>query len=118
MRIERLTLKSAVGRVRGALVQLIRHDQFVLFLLALVLGALAAGAAIAFREALDFVQRTVYGYGAAQFDMLVREVAWWHILLGTTGGGLIVGLIVRFVMPDRRPEGVADVIEANALRGG
>ena len=90
----------------------------MLFLLAIVLGALAAGAAIAFREALDFVQRTIYGYDAAQFDVFVSEVAWWHILLGTTGGGILVGLIVQFVMPDQRAEGVADVIEANALHGG
>jgi CIC family chloride channel protein len=39
-------------------------------------------------------------------------------MLVTTGGGLIVGLMVRFLMPGRRPEGVADVVAASALRGG
>ena len=110
-------LKSTIRRIRGALGQLIRHDQVVLFILALVLGVLAAGAAIAFREALDLVQRTFYGYDSTQISEMFTRVSWWHILLGTTGGGLLVGLLTRFVMPDRRLEGVADVIEASALHG-
>ena len=111
-------LKSTIRRIRSALVQLIRHDQVVLFILALVLGVLAAGAAIIFREALDLVQRTFYGYDSTQFSEMFASVSWWHILLGTTGCGLMVGLLTRFVIPDRRLEGVADVIEASALHGG
>ena len=84
----------------------------------MVLGVLAAGAAIIFREALDLVQRTFYGYDSAQVSEMFGGISWWHILLGTTSGGLLVGMLTRYVMPDRRLEGVADVIEASALHGG
>jgi len=33
-------------------------------------------------------------------------------------GGLLVGLLVRYTMPDRRPHGIADVIVASSFRGG
>ena len=69
-------LKSTIRRIRSALVQLIRHDQVVLFILALVLGVLAAGAAIIFREALDLVQRTFYGYDSTQFSEMFASVSW------------------------------------------
>ena len=39
-------------------------------------------------------------------------------MLATTLGGLIVGILAYRFMPERRPQGVADVIEANALLGG
>ncbi|MDH3335529.1 MAG: chloride channel protein, partial [Rhodospirillaceae bacterium] len=33
-------------------------------------------------------------------------------------GGLVVGVLVRIGLPENRPHGVADVIEASALKGG
>ena len=49
---------------------------------------------------------------------LVSALPSWRILLVPTAGGLLIGLFVHFFMPGRRPQGVAEVIEANALRGG
>jgi len=42
----------------------------------------------------------------------------WQVLLIPTAGGLLVGLFLQFVMPGGRAMGVADVIEAMALRNG
>jgi CIC family chloride channel protein len=42
----------------------------------------------------------------------------WQIVLAPTAGGLLIGLFVYFVMPDRRAHGVADVMESVALRSG
>ena len=33
-------------------------------------------------------------------------------------GGLLIGVIIYYTMPGRRPQGIAEVIEASALRGG
>ncbi|MCZ6813416.1 MAG: chloride channel protein, partial [Alphaproteobacteria bacterium] len=102
---------SFLGRV-------VRHRQMVLFVLAPVLGALAAGAAIAFRDLIGLIQLGTLGFDLEQVFSLAREIPWWRILLVPALGGLAVGLLVHFVMPGREPQGVAHVMEAAALRGG
>ncbi|MCZ6743042.1 MAG: chloride channel protein, partial [Alphaproteobacteria bacterium] len=102
---------SFLGRV-------VRHRQMVLFVLAPVLGALAAGAAIAFRDLIGLIQLGTLGFDLEQVFSLARELPWWRILLVPALGGLAVGLLVHFVMPGREPQGVAHVMEAAALRGG
>lgn len=42
----------------------------------------------------------------------------WQIVLVPTAGGILIGLFVRFVIPDRRTHDVADVMESVALRSG
>ena len=98
--------------------RLVRNDQLILSVLALVVGAAAGGAVIVFREAIALVQLGFYGSGAERLSLHVQELAWWHVVLAPAAGGLLIGLFVRYAMPDRRPHGVADVIEANALSGG
>ena len=48
--------------------------------------------------------------------LLGNIIALWVALLLL--GGLLVGLFVYHFMPGRRPQGVPEVIEANALHGG
>ena len=84
----------------------------------MVVGSAAGGAVIAFREAIAFVQMGFYGSGAERLSIHAQDLAWWHVVLAPAAGGLLIGLFVRYAMPDRRPHGVADAIEANALRGG
>ena len=64
------------------------------------------------------VQLASFGFASERVHTLAAALPWWHILLVTTGGGLVVGLMVRYLLPGQRPEGVADVIAAGALRGG
>jgi CIC family chloride channel protein len=97
---------------------MVRHEQVILFILAVVIGVLGGGGAILFREAIAFFQGFVL---EAQYDRLAdlyEEFDWWQVVLSTTSGGLIVGLIAWRLIPGRRVHGVADVIEANALRDG
>jgi len=96
----------------------VRHEQFILFILSVVIGLIAGGCAIVFREGIAFFQRLGFGFSSERVHSMAAHVAWWHILLVTTGGGFAVGLMVRFLMPGNRPEGVADVVAASALRGG
>lgn len=98
--------------------RLIRNEQFIVTLTAIVVGALGGGAGIAFREAVDLIQRGFFGFGGERFHSNAIELDWWHILLAPAVGGLLVGLMVRYLTPMNRPEGVADVMEASAVRGG
>jgi CIC family chloride channel protein len=104
-------LRAVFGRLR-------RNHQLILLCLALVIGLVAGLAAVAFRYAIDGFQRLSLGFGGENVASLAAGLAWWHLLLVPTAGGLAIGLFVHFFMPERRPEGVADVIEACALKGG
>ena len=106
------------GQILHALDRFTRHEQVVLSALAVVIGGIGGGSAIAFREGLGAVQLLFYGFSSERVVTFIADVAWWHILAATTIGGLAVGLIVEFLMPGKRPLGVADVMEASALKGG
>jgi CIC family chloride channel protein len=95
-----------------------RNDQVVLSVLAVVIGAAAGAAAIGFRSTIDLVQWCFYGWRDGEIASLAAQLPWWHLLLAPALGGLAIGLFVTFLMPGRRPQGVAQVIEANALQGG
>lgn len=97
---------------------MVRHEQVVLFILAVVIGLLGGGSAILFREAITFFQSIAI---APQYDRIAnfyQNVEWWQVVASTTCGGLIVGLITWKLIPGRRIHGVADVVEANALKDG
>ncbi len=115
---ERAVNNKKNARNAFSLQALIRNEKIVLAGLAVVLGLLGGGSAIAFREAISAVQVLFYGDGSELLATHARSMPWWHILAATTLGGLVVGLLVQWLTPDKRPHGVADVIEASALRGG
>ncbi len=110
--------RRALVRLRRGVRRLRRNQQFFPFLMAIMIGGAAGYAALAFRWVVGLVQQMLLGFGGDRVYVQAGELAWWHLLLVTTVGGLAVGLFIRFVMPERRPLGVADVIEASALRGG
>ena len=105
-------------RWRVHLRRLRRNEQIVLAILALAIGFTAAVGAIAFREGIDLVQRIGFGFSGELVATQAGQLPWWQIILVPTLGGLLVGLLVKWLMPRGRPEGVAHVIEAAALHGG
>jgi len=107
-------LRLAVIRTRRAL----RSRHLILALLAIGAGAVGGFTGIAFREAISLVQYLGFGLDGEILVDAMQALPWWHIPLVTTAGGLLVGLMVRFLLPGQRPAGVPDVIEATALRGG
>jgi chloride channel protein, CIC family len=90
----------------------------ILLLLAVIVGAAVGGGAILFRELIDFVQSLFLGGGSEQVTILAAGLPWWQLLFVPAGGGILIGLFIHFVMPERRPHGVADVIEAVYRRDG
>jgi CIC family chloride channel protein len=95
-----------------------RNDHLVVFVLAVLIGITAAYGAFAFRHAIDAVQLLGFGIGSENVVAFAATLAWWQRLLVPAIGGLIVGLFIHAVMGDRRPHGVADVIESCAVHGG
>jgi CIC family chloride channel protein len=112
------------ARLSTRLRQLLRNDHMVLSVLALLVGVIVGMAVVGFREAIDLFQGLFYGtdnpYGADSEHLapIAAALPGWRVVLATTLGGLVVGLLVYRYLPERRPQGVADVIEANALLGG
>jgi len=96
----------------------IRNDQFVMAVVAVVTGVVVAYAAILFRLGIGGVQWLGFGFSDESVMTKVAALPWWQVLLVPTAGGLAVGLLLHFLMPGRRPQGVANVIEAMALRNG
>lgn len=115
------TVLAAIRRpgeqVLRQLGRLARHEQIILMTLAAILGLIGGGSAIAFRETIEFFQLTFLGFGSGDADLLANA-PWTRILLATTGGGLLVGLYIHFLVPGRRIHSVSEVIEAATFQGG
>ena len=107
-----------LSRLRDGWRRFSRNNQVVLFVLAVALGVAAAYGAIGVRQLIAFVQWGAFGTGAEQLLGQLASLPDWRIVLAPTIGGLVIGLFVRFATKERRPLGVADVVEAAALKGG
>ena len=114
MSVTRFTYIRILLRLR----RLIRNDHLILVILVIVAGTAAGAAVIGFRETISFIQLALYGSDSEHLFTNTEAVAWWQILLAPVAGGLVVGVLVRYLMPEGRTQGVADVIEASALKGG
>jgi CIC family chloride channel protein len=109
-----VTYTGVLTRLR----RVIGNDQIILVFLALIVGGLAGSAVILFREFINLIQALLLGSGSDRLFVNAETLAWWKILLVPVAGGLVVGAVIQFLLPQRRPQGVADVIEASALKGG
>lgn len=96
---------------------LVSNDQFVLGVLAVGVGLVVGLAIVAFRLLIDAIHLLFYGGVEKHLATVAEGLPWWHLVLAPTVGGLVVGLWYRFVMPGRRPLGIAHIIEATATRG-
>jgi len=93
-------------------------NQAVLWLIAVVVGVLTGYAITLFRAAIPFLQSIFYGASDAIIHSVAASLPWYLVLPVPVLGGLVVGIILTRLTPDGKARGVADVIEAAALRGG
>lgn len=94
------------------------NDPIVLGIFAGIVGVAVGYAAIGFRHALALVQTVAFGFPGEALASGAAALDWWHVLLAPAVGGLVIGLVLQFLVRGKRPQGVAQVIEAGALQGG
>ncbi len=101
---------------------LLRHkgpSQIQFWFIALLVGIASGFAALLFRLAIEWLQTAAYGTPDVNLLHSFAETLPWYLVLAIPmAGGLLVGLILRFMTPDRRVRSVADVIEGAALNDG
>lgn len=111
-------VRAALERLVAKARQVARHDMLILTILAMVVGVGTGGAIIVFREAIGLAQTLFLGSHDESLWIGGDGLAWWRAPLALTVGGLVVGLLIHYLMPGRRPHGIPDAIEASALQGG
>ncbi|MGI9464687.1 MAG: chloride channel protein [Aestuariivirgaceae bacterium] len=97
---------------------LLSTRQPLVWLLALTIGTIGAYAILLFRWLIGQVQWLWLGHDGENYLATFasfREP--WVIMASLIGGGLVVGLILRFATVSHRTHGIADVIEARAIHG-
>jgi len=105
-------------RILLRLRKVIRNDQLILAVLALLVGGLIGGLIIVFRQLIGVFQIIFYGDETELLVSHLSDLHWVHALVPPVLGGLLVGLFIYFFMPNRRPQGVAEVIESSAFNKG
>jgi CIC family chloride channel protein len=107
-----------VVRARLQVRRVLRNEHLLLGVMALAVGAVSAYGALLFRLAVDAVQEIAFGVALDEVIPSMDALAWWHIMLIPTLGGLLIGLFLHFFHSGQRAHAIAHVIEASALRGG
>jgi CIC family chloride channel protein len=93
------------------------HSRPGFFLLALITGLLVGASTVVLIEVISLLQDIVFNrYGSDKIFWLIDKSD-WSILLAPVFGGILVGIILRNI-PEQRYHGIADVMEASAMRAG
>ncbi|MGH7215467.1 MAG: chloride channel protein, partial [Tepidisphaeraceae bacterium] len=106
-------LSGMATRVRVVVSRLLRlmglGDDAFLTLLAVLIGAVTAAAAVGFHELIDFVRDRLYQRPGARvlYGPGLLLLVLWPAL-----GGLVVGMVSRYVARTREGRGIIDVIES------
>ncbi|MEM0944151.1 MAG: chloride channel protein [Pseudomonadota bacterium] len=90
----------------------------VLWPIAVALGVATGYAVIVFRWAIASLQTLFYGTDDVLLHSHAASLPWFVVLFLPVLGGLVVGVILSRFTPDAKARGVADVIQAAAIRGG
>ena len=88
-----------------------------LLLLAVAIGVMGGLGAVFFRWLIAIMQDVAWGAGGTPLEQVLRA-PWTMRLLVPAAGGLVVGLIIRFIAPEAKGHGVPEVMLAVATRQG
>lgn len=116
--IDKPALKELLVHARAAARRAVWREGLTMFSLAVLIGIASGLASIAFRSLLGLTQFLFYGTMSERLASRLADVAWWQIILAPAFGGVLIGLMMKYLLGGRRAEGVPHVMEAVALRGG
>jgi CIC family chloride channel protein len=88
--------------------------EFLLILFAIIVGALAGLGALAFMGLIALGQWAFWPAGA-NFLVQATQAPWWLRLLAPVAGGLALGPVLAYLVPELRGPGISEVMEAAAL---
>ena len=89
-----------------------------LFAVALAMGVVVGLSTLWLIEAIAVVQHVLLGDASEKrLASLLSQTPTWRVVLAPVIGGLVVGVLIGY-LPGNRYHGIADVMEACALRGG
>lgn len=108
-------LAAVRSAIRPELDRFLRTRQPLIWLLAILIGFGAGIAAILFRLAIGLVQWPWLRDMSENVASAAAGQPWWVIVAAPTAGGLVVGLMLRYLLTARRTGSVADVMEARAV---
>ncbi|MEO1723460.1 MAG: chloride channel protein, partial [Pseudomonadota bacterium] len=92
--------------------------QAPLWMIAILLGVVTGYAVTLFRSAIPVLQTIFYGASDEVIHSYAAGLPWYLVLPVPVLGGLAVGLLLDRFTSDGKARGVADVIQAAAVRGG
>jgi len=95
----------------------ISSKQFILWVLALMIGISVGTATLLFRKAIGAIQWTWLGTMSEHIGTLYQTTPTYIFFLAPVIGGIIVGQMLHHFVPTKRAHAVADVIEAKAIKG-
>ncbi len=110
--VPRTIIDSVLKWARPNISYALRKKTPLVWILSLLIGVGTSLAAIAFRELIGAVQWAWLGTMSEQVASAARLLPWYMVVFVPAAGGLLVGLFLHYVQPQKRPLGVADVIEA------
>jgi len=103
--------------ISPALHSLKSSEHVVMALLAVLVGLAAGFGALGFRYLVQFFQLMAYGSQGNLLE-IIKSVPWYMKVWCPALGGLAVGMVIYFFMREAKGIGIAEVMEAVALRKG
>ncbi len=85
------------------------REHYILLPMAVIIGVVTAGAAVAFHEAINLIRDLLYA--SQSVDFIYGRGVWMLVLL-PAAGGLAVGLFTVYVVRAREGHGIVDVMES------
>ncbi|MFQ5704235.1 MAG: chloride channel protein [Gemmatimonadales bacterium] len=113
----KLVALRAARRLRQLHDGLRKTEHMYMVLVSVVIGLLGGLGAVGLRFLIRGLNVVAWRQGEYTLAYL-HSLPWWWKLAAPAAGGLIVGLIIRYVSSEAKGHGVPEVMEAVALRGG
>jgi CIC family chloride channel protein len=109
-------IKSLYNKILNYIDKAKMTEHTFVLLIAVLIGLLGGYGAVLIQFAIKGFQKLLW---RGNFNLeYIHDVPWYWKIIVPTIGGVVVGLIIRFVAKEAKGHGVPEVMEAIALRNG